>query len=433
MPDSSTLMPYLFQAGLKENLSWATKVMVSNNGYEQKQRLRNAPRQSFAFSISVPRGEIAKLDTLLYGNRGGEFYMPVSSEARRLTGVTSAASPTILASTEFADFRVGSQVLIWNGPRDFEIATILSMTTTYIIADANISKVFPVTALVMPLRIAYLKSNPKRKFDGDNQNFSGNFLVKENIKLATAAAATQYKDFDVYLDQPLTVSSTAVDVYETRVDVLDYGTGVREQFTPHLKTKTKRSFGVQLDSQEDVWNFRLWLHRRAGKYLPFWMPTWECNFTLLSTGALTTQFLAVNDGQDLLSDGRNDLAIQTDAGWLLREIIDIVPSGNDLLVTLDSSIAIDASDITLISFMGRKRLTSDNANIVWDGNNTAHATVGITEVNDYVAHPSTTGEGNSFCPTKGLRVTQSVLEVLIKNPSDLRTTQSVMEVIHKGT
>ena len=412
MPDSTTLIPYLFQPGMKENLSWLTKVMISNNGYEQKQRLRNAPRQSFAFSISVPRGEIAKLDTALFGNRGAEFFVPVSSEGRTLDVATSAASPNVDVSTEFADFRVGSQALIWNSPRDFEIITILSLTANQIVADVNISKVFPLTALVMPLRIAYLTANPKRKLTGDNQNFSGNFLIKENIKLATAASATQYKDFDVYLDQPLTIGDSATDIYDTRVDVIDYSTGVREQFVPHLKTKIKRSFGVQLDSQEDVWNFRLWLHRRAGKITPFWMPTWENNFTLLSTGALTTTLLVVNDGQDTLSSGRNDLAILTDSGWLLRGIVSIVPSGDDLLVTLDSSIAIDASDVTLISFLGRKRLTSDNLNIIWDGNNTAHATVGITEINDFVAHPIGTVEGPAFCPTKGVRATQSVIEVL---------------------
>jgi hypothetical protein len=405
--------------------------MVSNNGYEQKQRLRNAPRQSFAFSISVPRGEVAKLDTLLFGNRGAEFYMPVSSEARTLIAATSASSPNIDVNTEFADFRVGSQALIWNSPRDFEIVNINSVSVNQIVADANISKVHPVTAIVMPLRIAWLKTNPRRQFTGDSQSFSGNFLVKENIKLATSPAATQYKTFDVYLDQPLAVDSTAVDIYDTRVDVVDYGTGLRVQFTPHLKTKVKRSFGVQLDSQEDVWNFRLWLHRRAGKYLPFWMPTWEDNFTLLSTGALTTQFLAVNDGQDTLSDGRNDLAVLTDSGWLLRGIVDIVPSGDDLLITLDSSLAVDAADVELISFLGRKRLTSDNVNIIWDGNNTAHATVGITEINDFVAHVPSFGLGNAFCPTEGLRVTQSVLEVLIKNDSQLRATQSVIEVLYK--
>lgn len=412
MPDATTLIPYLFQPGLKESLGWLTKVMVSNNGYEQKQRLRNAPRQSFSFNISVPRGEIAKLDTLLFGNRGAEFFMPVSTECRTLISPTSASSPNIDVNTEFADFRVGSQALIYNSPRDFEIVTISSITTSQIVADVNISKIHAVTALVMPLRVGILKGNPKRKTTGDSQLFSGNFLVKENIVLATSPSAVQYKDFDVFLDEPLTVNKFAVDIYDTRVDNVDFGTGVTEQFVPPLKTKIKRSFGLHFDGQEDVWEFRLWVHRRAGKYLPFWMPTWENNFTLLSTGALTTQFLAVNDGQDTLSSGRNDLAVLTDSGWILRGIVGIVPSGDDLLVTLDSSLAVNASDITLISFMGRKRLTSDNVSIMWDGNNTAHATVGITEINDFVEHTPSFGLGNAFCPTTDLQVTQSVIEVL---------------------
>lgn len=415
MPDATTLIPYLFQPGLRESLSWFTKVMVSENGYEQKQRLRNAPRQSFAFNITIPRGEEAKLDTLLFGNRGQEFFLPISSECRNLTAPTSAASPNIDASSEFGDFRVGSQALIYNSPRDFEIVTILSLTASQIVATANISKVFPVTAFVMPLRIGWFIANPKRDFTGYSQSLKGKFLIKENIKLATVPAAIQYKTFDVYLDQPLAVDDTAVDIYTTRVDEVDFGTGARAQFTPWLKTKTTRSFGVQLDSQEDIWNFRLWLHRRAGKLTPFWMPTWENNFKLLSTGSLVTQLLVQDDGQDTLSTGRNDIAILTDAGWLLREIVSIVPSGNDLLVNLDTSIAIEASDVKLISFLGRKRLTSDSQNIRWDGNNTAHAKVGITEIDDFSAVDELVpieGVHCTFTPSVGLRVTQSVVEVL---------------------
>lgn len=430
MPDATTLIPYLFQPGLKENLSWMTKVMVSNNGYEQKQRLRNSPRQLFSFSITTPRGEIAKLDTLLFGNRGAEFFLPVSTECRTLISDTSASSPNIDVNTEFGDFRVGSKALIYNSPRDFEIVTILSFTTNQIVADANITKIYGTTALVMPVRVGILTGDPKRNTTGDKQRLSATFFVRDNVTLATSPSAIQYKNFDVYLEEPLTIGEFVTDIYTTRMDIVDFSTGVTENFAPHLKTKIRRSFGVQLDTQEDVWNFRLWLHRRAGKYLPFWMPTFENNFTLLSTGALTTQLLVSNDGQDTLSSGRNDLAILTASGWILRGIVDIIPSGNDLLVTLDSSIAIDASAIQLISFLGRKRLTSDKVSIIWDGNNTAHATVGITEINDFVAHTPSFGLGNAFCPTEGLRVTQSVIEVLIKNDSELRATQSVIEVLH---
>lgn len=415
MPTATTLLSYLFQPGLKENLSWNTQVMTSNNGYEQRMKLRNAPRQLFTFNIAIPRGEIGRLDTLLFGNRGGEFFVPVSSECRKLIAPTSAASPNIDVSTEFADFRVGGEAIIYNSPRDFELVVIQSLTTNQIVATANISKVYGITALVMPVRTAILINNPKRLTTGDTQRLQTNFLVKDNIALTTSPSPVQYKNFDVFLDQPLTLNNFASDVYSNRVDSVDFGTGLSNEFAPWIKTKTQRSFGLQFDSQEEVWNYRLWLHRRQGKLLPFWMPTFESDFTLLTTGAITNQLLVVNDGQDTLSDGRNDLAILTAAGWILREILSIVPAGADLLVTLDSVVSIDASEVELISFLGRKRLTSDKLDIIWDGNDTGHASVPITEINDFAAINTVVpidGIHCEFTPSIGVRFTQSVVEVL---------------------
>lgn len=375
-------LPYLFQAGLLETLNWKTKVITSNDGSEQRMKLRGSPRQEFGFDIAVPRGELTYLDSLLYAWRGNNFGVPVSSECRNLTSPTSASSPTVTVSTDFGDFRVGGLAMIYNNERDFELITVESLTASSLTATSNISKVFPTSALVMPVRVARLLSTPTRSTTGYSLRLSAQFQVVENVSLVVSPSALQYKGLDVYVDEQLTLDGFAADNYESRVDVIDHNTGLVDTFAPWVKTKIQRTFGLQFDDLEDTWNHRLWLHRREGKLRPFWMPTMENNLKLLSTGTLVLELIIVDEGQQFLMDGRDDIAIRTTTGWVFREILTVAKVGDDLSIGVDTDMAIDAADVETISFLGRKRLSSDNLELNWAGNDTGNTAVPVIEINN---------------------------------------------------
>lgn len=375
-------LPYLFQAGLLETLKWQTKVITSNDGSEQRMKLRGSPRQEFGFNIAVPRGDTAYLDALLYAWRGNNFGVPVSSECRPLTAPTSTSSPTVDVNTNFGDFRVGGLAMIYNNERDFELVTIESFTASSITSTGNISKVFGTSALVMPVRVARLLSTPSRSSTGYSSRLSAQFQVVDNTSLAVSASPLQYKGLDVYVDDQLTLDGFVEDRYESRVDVIDHGTGLVDTFAPWVKTKIQRTFGLQFEDLEDAWNHRLWLHRREGKLRPFWMPTMENNLKLLSTGTLVLQLTVVDEGQQFLMEGREDLAILTTTGWLFREILSIDKSGNDLIIGVDVDMAVAAADVETISFLGRKRLSSDNLELNWTGNDTGNTAVPVIELNN---------------------------------------------------
>lgn len=375
-------LPYLFQPGLSESLNWVTKVITSYNGAEQRIKLRKNPVQTFSGSIAIPNGEIAFLDALLYAWRANFFALPISSEARNLDSPTVAATASVLCNTDFGDFRAGGLAAIFDTPTNFEIFVIQSFTQSEIISTTNITKVYGVSSFVIPVRIARFTTSPTRRTSGHRQMLDFAMRVTDNRALAVSAAADQYKGLDVYLDQPLTIGPFAQDVYTARVDTVGFSSGIEDTFAPWIKTKIQRVFGLQFESLEDVWNHRLWLMRRQGKYLPFWMPTFEPNFKLLSVGAIGIQLIVVNKDQDLLSDGREDIAISTTSGWLFREVQSISPIGDDLEVVVDTSLGIDASEILFISWMGRKRMSSDTAEIAWTGNKTGTTSVPITEINN---------------------------------------------------
>lgn len=375
-------LPYLFQAGLLETLAWKTKVITSYNGYEQRLKLRGSPRQEFRFDIALPREATNYIDSLFYAWRGMNFGIPVTSEGRFLSAPTSTSSPTLSVDTNYGDFRAGGLAIIYNSETDYELVNIIALDANSITASANITKVFGVTALVIPMRVGRLLSDPSRMTTGSMVRIAANFGITDNTSLTVAASPLQYKGLDVFVDDQLTVGNSLTDVYDGRLDVIDFGTGAVDTFSIGDKTKIQRDFGVQFENLEDAWNHRLWLHRREGKLRPFWMPTHENNLILISTTLLVLTLVVKDEGQQFLMAGRQDIAIRTKTGWVFREILSVGTVEGGLEIGVDSDIATLPEDIEYISFLGRKRLASDVLELNWEGNKTGSTIVPVIEINN---------------------------------------------------
>lgn len=374
--------PYMFQPGNSETLIWNTQIITSNNGYEQRVRLRNAPRQQFSVDIALPMDEATDVDYLLYAWRPNNFAVPVWSECRLTTAPTATDSPNIAANTDFGDFRAGGLAILYNNPKDFELIEIESFTQNEIVASTNISKVFPAGTFVAPVMPSRLLSDPIRRTDGNRTRIQASFESATNQVLPSSASTEQYKGLDVFLTVPLLEDEFLSDTYTSRVDVLDFETGIVSMNSPWDKTKTRRNFRIESVGAQEIWEFKQWLHRRGGRQRPFWAPTFEPNFELLSVGALDVQLIVANRRQDTLSPEREDIAIETTSGWIFREVSSITPIGNDLEVTVTASVGVDASIVENIYFMGRKRLGSDRIEIVHSANYVGDTVLPILEINN---------------------------------------------------
>ena len=380
--DRVVLFPYLYEPNMNENLQWLTKVLNSNNGTEQRYRARGNPRQSFEVKIYADSNERNRVGNLLYGWREFPWGVPVWSEQRTLLSSITSGDLIINVSTLYGDFRVDSLVIIWESPRTFTVATIESFSDMTITVANEISQSYNTGAIVAPVRIGRLTSDPGRNSTGYNAYVMANFEILDNIDVSSGASDTQYLGLDVMLEQPLKPRDFVTDLYNTRIDLLDYKTGSLEFDSPYLYKRPNRIVQYILEGLEEVWEFRRWLHRRAGMLTPFWMPTFENDLILLSTGALTTSIEVKNDEYENLGYQRDHIAIFLfDDTVLLRAVTDIeINIDNNLDLTLDSSISIDASEIDFISYNGIKRLNADKISLNWLANNVAIVKIPILEL-----------------------------------------------------
>jgi hypothetical protein len=375
------LLRITYRAGVKENLLWLNNVMESRNGTEQRVRHRDAPRQQFAVQAYLNKDDRNLIENIMYGTRGTTFAIPVWTESRDGDPITSGDT-VINVSTLYGDFRLDGLALIWESSRKFHAFQIDAITDTTITTDRGVPTDFD-NPVIMPIRTARFLNDPTRNTTGYDGVFTGAFEVTDNIKLATSASAVQYNGEDFYDDIPLMSNMNGLpDKYNTRVDLLDYKTGVIELVAPWNYNRVNRQFELILDGLEEIWNFRLWLHRRAGRLVPFYMPTFENNLTIIDRGILTDALTCRNDEYSGQSSSRDNMAFRrSDDTWYFRNVLSsAVNSLNQDAIVLDSALGFDYTELEFSSYMGLKRLASDKIEITWLSNNVALVSLSITEI-----------------------------------------------------
>ena len=234
----------------------------------------------------------------------------------------------------------------------------------------------------MPVRTVRIVGDPIRSTKGHQGRLAINVEVTDNIVLPTSPSDQQYLSTDTWFEEPLYSSEDgAPDNYQHRIEVIDYATGRLAVFAPWDNIKIGRTVEFLFEGQQAIWGFREWLHRRAGQLIPFYMPTFENNFKLLSTGLIGSTFEATDYSYDIELSGRNHIVFKlADGTWEPRAITASEVTGDHLLITMSSALNEQASDIVDIGFFGLKRLGSDIVELNWLPNNVLSVTMTILEI-----------------------------------------------------
>ncbi len=375
------LLPVTFKVNADEKLTWGTNVLNSRNGTEQRVRTRNKPRQELKIQAYLNNEDRIKIENVMYGRLGGEWAIPMWIESR-YGGPIATGATVISVSTLYGDFRVGGLVLIWENTKKYEVFLVDAITDNSITIRGTVSQGLD-NPQIMPVRKAIANSKPRRNTTGYDGMFSGSFLIIDNIRLPENPSTEQYLGEDVYLEQPTTSKKTGItDIYDTRTDLIDFSTGSFSQVAPWENIRINRQFELIIDGLESIWNFRLWLHRRAGMLVPFYMPTFENNLLIETEGNISDNFLARNDKYSGNATGRNKIAFYLkNETWVFKNIINSgLTGGGQELITIDSALNVDVSEIEFVSYMGLKRLSTDSFQIKWLGNNVVSVNISITEI-----------------------------------------------------
>lgn len=372
-------MPYRIAAPMTEVLSWKTDLIESHEGSEQAIRVRAAPRQSLEFEIPVARGRHAHSFNQFYGSIGLKWAVPLWFEFQDVGSLTAGATE-IPAVLDYYDFRDDSLAILWASEDEWELVEIEAVGSGVLDIYGTLANSYS-SAKLVPVRVGRIAPSAARLVSRPHSRLTVHFESDDNVALEAPAAEQQYLDLDVYNVCPKLEGQYVSDQLVTRADTVDTELGVVVDFNPWTHNRRVRSHRVFMNGPEQVWDHRLWLHRRAGRFRQFWWPSFEQDFTLVSSGALGAS-ISVSDPDYLEhASSRTHIAVVLNDGTILpRAITNAVADGGNVILTLSESLDVDSSVVDRISYLGLNRLDSDRVELHWIGGGRCESSVPVAEV-----------------------------------------------------
>jgi hypothetical protein len=283
------LIPAIYEAPLNETLSWLTDVAEALTGAEQRIALRKNPRQSFDVRYLVDGNDRQRLQNLFLDWADNFFGLPLWHEHVKLTANVSAGTTTYaISGANDCDFRVGGLAVIFQDSSTYDVVEITSITNTLLNAVSGSVNAYSTGAMVVPLRIAVLKSTVSGVRHPNNlEEFSMIFEVTDNntgvVTESTTPGFWSTYNSKVLFDDPNYIVSTMQQDYNRRVHRIDNGTGLIEQQSLWDRGKRSHAKGFILRTREELMTFRRLLSALRGKQKSFYIPTFIEDVTVVAT------------------------------------------------------------------------------------------------------------------------------------------------------
>lgn len=169
-----------WNSDVRETLEWLTDVLISPSGAEQRRSLRNLPRRTFEYTLVAKASERSYLDHMLTQHGSRDMYLPVWHETHYSADDCPAGSNVIPCETAASsEIFEGDIIMLSDGtPRNYELASVMSITTQAVLVERPLLKAWPSGTFIRPVRLSRLVEQPSLKRLTDD-------LVTANVKFIT--------------------------------------------------------------------------------------------------------------------------------------------------------------------------------------------------------------------------------------------------------
>lgn len=372
-------MPLWPRAGASETLEWLTDVIVSEDGHEDRCEMRTAPRQTFSYRYFVPRTEQRRIRNIVYGSTGLQWYVPVWPQVQNI-GAVAALATSLTCETRWSEFRDGGFAMLWQAADNYQIVEIDEVVDDATLSLTTAANEFT-DAWLIPVRLGHLMGDANRIFNGRSDMVELAFQIDDPAAL-TVAAPTQFLGSDIYFEPGLLEGMASTERMMARIDVFDESLGQIAYRAPWDFNKPQRIHRMIADGAEEAWNMREFLHRRRGRSVAFWQPSFETDLRLLNTGNLTGFIRVADDSFVGFVEDRTHIAFETTTGWITRTIQSSLDLGNgEVQLAMTPTLGgIAASTVKRICWLGLKRLDTDRAEISHLGGTAYSCAVNTIEI-----------------------------------------------------
>lgn len=390
---------------ITERLAWLTDVLPHRDDTEQRRSVRLDPRRSLVYSVlPLSISEKSALETFLYAHFGAAVMLPIWSDAQTLRTSAASGQPVVEVGSVGYDFDAGEYLCLWRAWNDFEVVQIDSLDETSVTLTENLAASWPVGTAVLPARLArIIQQQSGARWGGNVATYQFTFEIDESSRSINRVDTTSPPTYEAPAVGAVEVYKSASDWAESlpltwtaAFGVIDPQTGV-VAIDRAAKEQPATSFqhSEKLFGRAEMAAFFGFLARRAGRREPFWIPTQEDDFKLLSIGFNNVTVERTGYATDVYPTGRRGhLALICCRPTLFYEVgrqiyrkIEYANDNGDGTETYGLAIASDFSGgdapFLRLSLMRYCRLESDAVELTWKDPRILLVRLAFRELHEY--------------------------------------------------
>lgn len=155
-----------WSAGFDEQLQYASSVLTTHGGTEQRAMLRETPVRSLSFTVAALDGhEAGQLEALLLGWQARVFGVPVWTDERQLTAPAAAGAQVLACDTDYSEMQAGGYALLWRDSSTFDAVQLIAVGEGQVSLRYPLARAYPPGAKLIPLMFARLDESVQATHD----------------------------------------------------------------------------------------------------------------------------------------------------------------------------------------------------------------------------------------------------------------------------
>ena len=365
------MFAYQPEEPIRERLVWATNIIKSISGKEQRISLRKNPRQELQYSYRVQDPDIKRnMQVLLIGFQAGVFGIPIWFEAKRLTADISATDTTIYFDTSYADFREGSLLILWKDEFTYEAIEIDTVNPSNVVLSSGTSLDYSIEdTLVMPLRVAYADPRVRgNRAPVNSEDVSIRFTVIDNDNDLADASAFPTHNSKVLFSEPNFMISGSLrnDIFKD-IQRIDNVSAPLYQYSDWASSELLTVKGFLGYGLQRIWEVRQLAHALRGSHVTFYLPTFSADLVVVNNLTASSDILDIeNIGYSSLINGQEPfksvMILLNDGTVITRQVVaaeEVDSTTERLTVDVVWADTITTAEISKISFLVLSRMADD--------------------------------------------------------------------------